>query len=437
VVGAALSDRPHLTGGALATAAFRPYLALERAVGAAAPDGGPAEVAAWLLARLADRVLVVEDLHLAHPATAAVLERVAGRAPLVVTVATGGPDRVLDRLRGWGPLAPATVTLGPVPDDVARAIALAAAPLPPAAVERVVAAGGGIPAWLVAGALAEAGHDGDPRLPALVARLDLAARTALAAAGLLGRPAAATLLGPGVPGLAGAGLARVDDDGLVHVVGVAARAAVAKLTPADRAALHAAIGTRLADPGEAARHLAAAGRAADAVAAARRAAASAADPLERAAHLHFAATVQPGPGPAAAAVDGLLAVGDLATALGWVDVLVEAGPDGCARAARVCRLAGATGRALAAARTGLATAAPRSAVWRALLVELPGARRPTRPGSRRPPPSAPAPGRRRRRSRPPPRRSPPSPLASRTRRRWSTGSTWPGSTPPSASPSGC
>jgi DNA-binding CsgD family transcriptional regulator len=85
---AALGATPVAWGGGLVTIMRRPFLALERALLEEAPDGGVDRVAAWAASRLADRVLVVDDLHLAHPATAAVLGRLAGTVPLVATIAS-------------------------------------------------------------------------------------------------------------------------------------------------------------------------------------------------------------------------------------------------------------------------------------------------------------------------------------------------------------
>ncbi|HLM62929.1 MAG TPA: LuxR C-terminal-related transcriptional regulator [Acidimicrobiales bacterium] len=85
---AAVDATPVAWGGGLVTIMRRPFLALERALAEEAPDAGVERVAAWAASRLAGRVLVVDDLHLAHPATAAVLGRLAGTVPLVATIAS-------------------------------------------------------------------------------------------------------------------------------------------------------------------------------------------------------------------------------------------------------------------------------------------------------------------------------------------------------------
>lgn len=361
---AALRSKNPLVGGALATVAHRPYVALERAFAGPAPDGDAAGVASWAVDACGGRPLIVDDLHFAHPATIAVLEHLAGRVPLVLTVAAGEPGAaaVLTALDGWGDLAPERLDLTPLGDDAARALVLSAAPgLSAEEVERVVAGAGGIPAWLLAGARLPAAG-GDLRAAALVGRLDLAARTALAAAALAARPVERRVLGPGVQALEDAGLVSTDEDGLMTVVAVAGAAALARVTEADVKALHLAL-ARHFDDGEAARHLAAAGDVAAAVAAAQRAASSADTAVERAGHLHFAATLDPNPTTAAAAAEALLRAGDVAAARSWAPELDHA------LAARLHRLAGATHDAADAVRAGLATAAPRSSEWRRLLIE--------------------------------------------------------------------
>ncbi|WP_239460042.1 helix-turn-helix transcriptional regulator [Nocardioides daejeonensis] len=84
--------RGHL-GGALATVSQISYLALRRAVAAGLPSGAwvrePAHVAAAVAAHVADGVLAVEDLQWADPGTLAVLELLAGRVRLVLSVRSG------------------------------------------------------------------------------------------------------------------------------------------------------------------------------------------------------------------------------------------------------------------------------------------------------------------------------------------------------------
>ena len=99
------------------------------------------------------------------------------------------------------------------------------------------------------------------------------------------------------------------------------------------------------------------------------AAGAAADPTERAAHLHFAACVRPETDAVHDAVTALLAVGDLATASAWCDRLVPEDPADAVLAARLHRFAGRIDAAARSVRSGLESAAADSTAWRELLVE--------------------------------------------------------------------
>ncbi|XVU30495.1 LuxR C-terminal-related transcriptional regulator [Actinoplanes sp. CA-054009] len=148
-----------------------------------------------------------------------------------------------------------------------------------------------------------------------LADLPRPARTALAALGLLGRPAPAALLGAGATDLHAAGLITADATGaLLPVSTYVAETAAGLLDAAARVDLH----TRLAEltpPAEAARHLAAAGD----LAGAHRQALAAADQTtggDRAALLLFACELDTPIDPRVrlAAADALLSVGRPAAA---------------------------------------------------------------------------------------------------------------------------
>jgi len=90
-----------VVGGGLGMLRFIPYLPLARAVGAL-PASDPAGVAVAVVDRVRDGVLVLDDLHWADDATLAILDRLAGRVPLLTAVRTGddGTERALVAARG-------------------------------------------------------------------------------------------------------------------------------------------------------------------------------------------------------------------------------------------------------------------------------------------------------------------------------------------------
>jgi DNA-binding NarL/FixJ family response regulator len=161
---AGLHLAPVAWGGGLAAVPRRPYVALERALLDEVPrraGGGPDEVggvAAWAKAGLAGRTLVIDDLHLTHPATPAVLARLVGAVPLVVTLSTAAPGAA-DLWRQATAWAGGAVLVELAPLDVGSAVRLIRrhAPLLDAhQADRLAAAVGGSPARLVAAATAAA-----------------------------------------------------------------------------------------------------------------------------------------------------------------------------------------------------------------------------------------------------------------------------------------
>ena len=360
-------SRPAI-GHALASLSFRPYLLLESALGASAPTGTQDEVAAWAAGVLGSRVLVADDVHLAHPATIEVLGRLAARTTVVMTATSGHPNSgaVAAALDRWDVLRPRPVEVAPLDDADARELVTELAPTWSASdVNEVVRGSAGIPAWLVAGALRR--HD--DRFGSVLQSMDVAVRTPHAVAAVAARPVAPELLGPGADGLVDCGAARIDDEGRVVAVSALARAALERVPLEERRRIHEHLAVRLPDRAEAARHLAAAGRAGEAAALAIAEAGCSTTPEERAAHLDFAASVEPDPATVVDAVDALLLAGDLASAERWTPTLDLADPEQALLAARVHRFAGAGDPAREAVRAGLATAGPDSPVWRRLLVE--------------------------------------------------------------------
>jgi DNA-binding CsgD family transcriptional regulator len=238
---------PLLAAQALAPLRHRAGLPLARAIRAPLPVDDVALAAEAVRIRLGERALLVDDVHHADAYTLAVLASVAPFVPVVVTLRT--PSPIADRLRAvsrlWLDLPPRSDA-----DD-------------PEAVARTLAA------------------------------LPVPARTALAALGLLGRPASASLLGPGVGPLLQAGLVEREADGIAPRPAYLAEVAAGVLAPADRQALHARLGAALPDGVEAARHLLAAGSPAAAAARARAAADEAETARERAMALLVAVTAEP------------------------------------------------------------------------------------------------------------------------------------------------
>ncbi len=82
---------------------FMPYLPLERAVGPL-DDRDAASVAVAVVNRVADGVLVVDDLHWADDATLMILERLVGSMPVLAAIRTGddGTERALAAAREAG-----------------------------------------------------------------------------------------------------------------------------------------------------------------------------------------------------------------------------------------------------------------------------------------------------------------------------------------------
>ncbi|MCO8269607.1 LuxR C-terminal-related transcriptional regulator [Actinoplanes sp. TRM 88003] len=300
---------PVHAGGGLAMLQTVPALALSRAVRARLPADDVHLLAEAVRSRVRGGLLVLDDLHYADPATLAALPLLAARCRVLAAVRTphrlpaGAVEALRQAAAGWIEVPPL---------DRAGALELArrnAGNLDEATLTAVVDRAGGNPlaitalARQAAAGRAASGPGIDQVAYAIataLADLPRPARTALAALGLLGRPAPAGLLGPGATDLLAAGLVvpaavllgsapaqgAQGDELLLPVSSYVAETAAGLLDGPARVELH----TRLAEltpPAEAARHLAAAG---DLVAAHRRAlvAADHATGGDRAALLLFA-----------------------------------------------------------------------------------------------------------------------------------------------------
>jgi DNA-binding CsgD family transcriptional regulator len=293
---AAQDGRQVAEGGALATLAWMPYVAVARAMGAEPAGTDPAAVSAEVLHSMSGRVLLLDDLQWAAPETLTVVTAVAGRLPLAVGVRTGTPsgDDVLARLVADGfhhvPLEPL---------DPADALALLHELRPglgESAARTVVRRAGGNP--LLLRELAAGDDDIGLRrtVRARLRPLPVGDREAFELLALAGRPMPESVLGASEAGsLSGAGLVTVDRQGLVDVRhALLAEVVVDDLDDDRRRALHLRLGDLLADPGEAARHLFLAGDRTLARARALAAASAATRPGERAGHLRLAAMTSDG-----------------------------------------------------------------------------------------------------------------------------------------------
>jgi DNA-binding CsgD family transcriptional regulator len=329
---------PVFSGGGLAMLRAVPGFALARAVRVRLPGTDQALLAEAVRSRVRGGLLLLDDIQWADPATLGALPAIAAHCRIAVTLRT--PHQIdVAPLRA---VASAWLTVPALSATDASALAGRVAPgLPPQTVTEVVRRAGGVP--LAVEALARhaanaggelgAGTDGLAYAVATaLADLTRPARTAMAALGLLGRPAAAALLGTGLAELVDAGLARLDEDRAAAVSPYVAEVAAGLLDTDERKALH----RRLADlvpPRESARHLAAAGEPALAYERALGAAAGAASLGERAELLALACEL-PGTAPT---LDVRLTTATAALAVGWPQTCVRALGDEDAPEAAVLR----------------------------------------------------------------------------------------------------
>jgi DNA-binding CsgD family transcriptional regulator/tetratricopeptide (TPR) repeat protein len=322
----AATDRVLYEGGAFATLAWMPHLALERATGLRA--AGDADwVAAEVERRVGPDVLFVDDAQWADPGTLEVLARLAGRVALVVAARRGdrGSEAVLEAAAAFGAVV---VELPPLGSEDAARLAMARAPaLTPERARAVAERAGGNPFMIEE--LAATGEPSTSLRRAIAGRLDALdpeAWAALGALALAGRPLRADRL-DGIPGLVRDGLAiRTPEGGVAVRHALLADAVLARLGPDDSRLCHRRLADLVDDAGERARHLAAAGERAAAHALALRAVAASATPGERAGHLGVAAATADGSEANDLRVDAAAALrvaGDLHTAIQVLDGLEE------------------------------------------------------------------------------------------------------------------
>lgn len=257
-------------GGGLSMLRANSGLALARAVRAKLPTHDVALCVEAVRSRVRDGLLIIDDLQWCDPVTLQVLPQLAAHCRILTALRTPHqlPAPVVDAMTHT-----ATWVAVPAlsPQSAAELVRTCAPGLADAAVNQVVRRGGGNP--LVLASLARHAQKHPSRVSAdpqatpeavhavaeAVADLPRAARTALAALGLLGRPAPASLLGEGVNDLVNAEMATVDDTAIVTAVSpYVAEVAAGILDASARIELHRKLAGLVNDL-ESARHLAAAG----------------------------------------------------------------------------------------------------------------------------------------------------------------------------------
>ncbi|MBG6135369.1 helix-turn-helix transcriptional regulator [Longispora fulva] len=308
---------PVLSGGGLAILCGTPALPLTRAVRARLPADDPALLAEAVRSRVAGGLLVLDDLQWADVVTLDALPLISAHVRVLVALRTPHrlPDGAEDRLRS---AATAWLTVPALSVAEATDLAMATAPgLSGPEVAAVVARAGGLP--LAVRALARSGGAGTRDdmayvVAEAVADLTRPARTALAALGLLGRPAEPDLLGGGLAELTAADLVTVRDGAAAPTSPYVAEVAAGALDPTERRALHQRL-AELTEGLEAARHLAAAGDPDAACERAQLAAEFADSAAARAEALLLAASLTTDPAVRTAAARAALTVGRPAAAL--------------------------------------------------------------------------------------------------------------------------
>jgi len=288
LIRAAAGSFPQLRPGASGVCAgsgievlrHRPGLAMARALRAPLPES--LDDAAVLALSVADgRPVLLDDGQHCDRFSLELALALAKDLPVVVVVGSGDP--------AWqatasvvAPVASTLLEVDPLDDADAEHLVRTTNPdLADASVADIVRVGQGIPLALVSFASA----DGQSVRRAMVGRLagcSTAARTAMVALGLLGRPVTSGLLGSGVEELIQAGLVQRDS----HVDSLPSaslyRLAASLASPADQALIHQRLAGQVQDPVEAVRHFAAAGNRGQAVATAVAGCASATTPTIKA-----------------------------------------------------------------------------------------------------------------------------------------------------------
>lgn len=347
------ADRRALIGGGLASLMWSSYLPILRALRVPIPAGDRTLVSSYIVHRVRDGVLVLDDLQYADRDTLAVLPAVAERVALLLAFRDGEPGSA-----GAWAVAEACgcelLELGGLDvEAAARLVRQRSSMLGELDVRAIVAASAGNPLLLEERARGEPGQRTIRELvESRLSRLSARARRAVALLALVGRPAPRELIADAVEELLEAGILEEHHAGVALRHAALGELAIEQLDDRSRRRLHRTLAASTADPGERARHLARGGRLAEASAAALEAAGQATLLGERARHLGLAAESASG-----AEADGLR--------LRAAAALAEAGEHTVAVRvlARVQAADGTTaaGATLARARTAIAAGDPRTA----------------------------------------------------------------------------
>jgi DNA-binding CsgD family transcriptional regulator/tetratricopeptide (TPR) repeat protein len=283
-------------GGGLASLSWMSYLPIARAFDSQPPEGDSASVAAWVVSRVGEGVLIVDDLQWSDKDTLDVLSLLVGEVT-VLSALRRGDEASAGVAKQAEKAGFEVLPLGGLSSADSRKLVLAHQPeLAADTVSQVVRDAGGNPFLLE---MLAANGAGRPTLElafgARLRRCSPAAREAMERLALLGRPAKARLLGSGARELVESGLAL--GNGVVTVRhALIKEAAERSLDPARRRELHARLARAVSEPGESARHHAAAGEPNEAAAKALAAAERTPYRAERARHLELAAQCQLGAG---------------------------------------------------------------------------------------------------------------------------------------------
>ena len=353
---------------------FIPYLPLVRAVGPLV-ETDPAGVAVAVVERVGDGVLVLDDLHWADDATLAILDRLAGRVPVIAAVRTGdeGTERALAAARAS---AMTEIRVRPLAEDDTLALARRWQPdLSPGDSRQLVARSGGNPLLVVE--LARAGVTTTLTL-ALEHRLRILSpeeRDCLELLAIADVPLASSAT-PGVLAhLLDLGLLAETERGFSIRHALIAEVIAGRLDEEQRRSLHRRVAALTDDPATRARQLIAAGDRAAAYGVAS-AAAAGSPPGMRAALLGLAAECATGPEAprlhveAAEALVSARLIEGAERALGPDDdVAGELGVRRQALRAQIRYSQGDGPGALAAIESALAIAEPGSGLAARLLVE--------------------------------------------------------------------
>ena len=289
---AAATERRVFTGECLSGLSWYTYLPICRATGDEPPPGDAVHVAGWLVAKVDDGLLLIDDLQWADAETIGLLEFLAGRIDVVAAIRSGDPGTGA-AVAACEAMGLGCVAVGPVGRRDAREIVRAArTDLAAGTVERIVDEATGNPLLLE-----ELAHGNGLRtlrlgLRARLHRCSPAARRTMALLGALGRPTEPRLAGPGVAELRAAGLLAAGALASPRHA-LLGEIALADIPERERRRIHAELAALVTDPGEAARHHLAAGDPVAAHRAALVAARSSDRPGDRARHLELAATAAP------------------------------------------------------------------------------------------------------------------------------------------------